>query len=301
MNKAEFITLIDNPQNLDKSHITALKNIAVDFPYFQANHILLSKALFNENHYEFEKQLKSTALLVSNRELLYRFLHNLNIEAPVEEIAIIHLPEIEEKITELVSDIFIEEEVEEKIIEEVIIESIEEAIIPIKNETQEIIVEPIIEPEIIQHQNETFSFTEWLLLSSGSIKEQMEQNDIVEQIEVEQEQIIEEVPIVHELKIDEQIPKTNIHQFESILDKFIRENPSISRPKAEFYKPAQVAKQSGEEDDDLVTETLANIYYQQGAYKKAIRAYEKLCLIYPHKLTYFATLIQKIKDEIKND
>ena len=301
MNKAEFITLIDNPQNLDKSHITALKNIAVDFPYFQANHILLSKALFNENHYEFEKQLKSTALLVSNRELLYRFLHNLNIEAPVEETSNNHLSEIEEKITELVSDIFIEEVAEEKIIEDVVAETIEDFILPNENKTQEIILEPTIEPEIIQHQNETFSFTEWLLLSSGKIAKTLEGNNIVEQMEVEQEQIIEEAPIISDLKIDEQIPKTNIHQFESILDKFIRENPSISRPKAEFYKPAQVAKQSGEEDDDLVTETLANIYYQQGAYKKAIRAYEKLCLIYPHKLTYFATLIQKIKDEIKND
>ena len=59
--------------------------------------------------------------------------------------------------------------------------------------------------------------------------------------------------------------------------------------------------EADEEDDDLVTETLATIYYKQGAFKKAIRTYEKLCLIYPHKMTYFADLIQKIKQEIKND
>ena len=51
----------------------------------------------------------------------------------------------------------------------------------------------------------------------------------------------------------------------------------------------------------LFTETLAQIYYNQGAYKKAIRAYEKLCLIYPHKMSLFAALIQKIKEESKND
>jgi tetratricopeptide (TPR) repeat protein len=61
-----------------------------------------------------------------------------------------------------------------------------------------------------------------------------------------------------------------------------------------------VAKQSVEEDEDLVTETLANIYYKQGHYKKAIRIYEKLCLIYPHKMAYFASLIQKIKTENKD-
>lgn len=93
---------------------------------------------------------------------------------------------------------------------------------------------------------------------------------------------------------------SNINEFESILDKFIRENPRISRPKAEFYSPANMAKQSVEEDEQLVTETLAQLYYKQGAYKKAIRAYEKLCLLYPHRIAYFADLIQKIKTENKD-
>ena len=92
--------------------------------------------------------------------------------------------------------------------------------------------------------------------------------------------------------------KSNIPGFESILDKFIRDNPSISRPKADFYSAVDVAKQSVEEDDDLVTETLADIYYKQGAWKKAIKAYEKLCLIYPHKMSYFAALIQEIDNHL---
>ena len=61
-----------------------------------------------------------------------------------------------------------------------------------------------------------------------------------------------------------------------------------------------MARQSVEEDEELVTETLANLYYKQGNYKKAIRAYEKLCLLYPSKLAYFASLIKKIKSEIKD-
>ncbi|MES2781134.1 MAG: tetratricopeptide repeat protein [Bacteroidota bacterium] len=102
-----------------------------------------------------------------------------------------------------------------------------------------------------------------------------------------------------EAEIAEQVKRSNVNDFESILDKFIRENPRISRGKAEFYNPVNMAKQSVEDNDELVTETLANVYYKQGHYKKAIRAYEKLCLIYPHKMTYFASLIQKIKTETK--
>lgn len=82
---------------------------------------------------------------------------------------------------------------------------------------------------------------------------------------------------------------------ESILDKFIRENPSIARPKSEFYSPVNMAKQSAEESEEIVSETLANIYTKQGLYKKAVQMYEKLGLHYPEKFTYFASLIEQIK------
>lgn len=82
---------------------------------------------------------------------------------------------------------------------------------------------------------------------------------------------------------------------ESILDKFIRENPSIARPKSEFYSPLNMAKQSAEDNNEMVSETLAQIYTQQSLYKKAISMYQKLGLLYPDKLSYFAGLINQIK------
>ena len=90
---------------------------------------------------------------------------------------------------------------------------------------------------------------------------------------------------------------TSKNEIDNILDKFMRENPSISRPKTEFFNPATVAKNSAEEKDEIVSETLARIYLKQGLIKKSILTYEKLCLIYPHKNAYFAALINKIKTE----
>jgi hypothetical protein len=58
-----------------------------------------------------------------------------------------------------------------------------------------------------------------------------------------------------------------------------------------------MAKQSVENDDGLVSETLATIYLRQGLHKKAIQMYEKLGLLYPDKLAYFAGLIENIKNE----
>ena len=49
---------------------------------------------------------------------------------------------------------------------------------------------------------------------------------------------------------------------------------------------------------DLYTETLAQIYAEQGYYDQAKDIYSKLILAYPEKNAYFAALIQKI-DELK--
>lgn len=49
-------------------------------------------------------------------------------------------------------------------------------------------------------------------------------------------------------------------------------------------------------DDKIYTETLAEIYFQQQIYKRAIEIYEKLILLYPEKSAYFASLIEKVKN-----
>ena len=53
-----------------------------------------------------------------------------------------------------------------------------------------------------------------------------------------------------------------------------------------------------EATDDLgfYTETLAQIYAEQGYFEQAKRIYSKLILAYPEKSAYFATLIQKMNE-----
>ncbi len=47
---------------------------------------------------------------------------------------------------------------------------------------------------------------------------------------------------------------------------------------------------------DLYTETLAQIYAEQGYYEQAKDIYAKLILAYPEKNAYFAALIQKLEE-----
>jgi hypothetical protein len=83
-----------------------------------------------------------------------------------------------------------------------------------------------------------------------------------------------------------------------LIEKFIASEPKIVPSKAEFYSPVTQAKKSVEEHDDLVSETLAAIYRQQGNLARARFCYEKLSLLNPGKSAYFAALVKEIDEEL---
>jgi len=80
-----------------------------------------------------------------------------------------------------------------------------------------------------------------------------------------------------------------------IIEKFLKEDPTIKPPKPEQIDNENKAKKSAEDHYDLVSETLAKIYIEQMLYHKAIDTYKKLSLKYPEKSRYFADLIQSIE------
>ncbi len=90
-------------------------------------------------------------------------------------------------------------------------------------------------------------------------------------------------------------PITPIRTKEEIIEKFIRDEPRISHPKAAFYNPSETAIRSSEDEGEIVSETLARLYGEQGNKAKAISIYEKLRLLYPEKNRYFADQIEKLR------
>lgn len=97
------------------------------------------------------------------------------------------------------------------------------------------------------------------------------------------------------LKIDrtEEIVKEKAEIKEKAIETFIENNPRISQLKEES---TYVVKEKNDDISHLMTETLANLYFEQKLYTKAIKAFEILIRKSPGKKEYFESKIQDIKD-----
>ncbi|HVV53787.1 MAG TPA: hypothetical protein VHC47_00595 [Mucilaginibacter sp.] len=83
-----------------------------------------------------------------------------------------------------------------------------------------------------------------------------------------------------------------------IIQKFLTEDPQIGPPSSDKLDNENKAKRSAEDQDELVTETLARIYVDQMLYHKAINTYKKLILKFPEKSRYFADQIELLERKI---
>ncbi len=122
-----------------------------------------------------------------------------------------------------------------------------------------------------------------------------------------------------EIKLDQQeeisTTENNRYQLEddkiytggdSLIDRFLRtdlrgfKHAATENNVPEPESDKEFVEKSVSENDEFVTETLANIYFQQKNYDKALSAYQKLSLKYPEKSIYFASRIKEI-ETIKNN
>ena len=93
---------------------------------------------------------------------------------------------------------------------------------------------------------------------------------------------------------------------DNLIDKFLSASAGslkLQKPVSDRQPSApgdEIIAKSLTEDEELVTETLANIYTSQKKYDKALEAFKKLSLKYPEKNSYFATRIEEIEN-LKNN
>ena len=76
------------------------------------------------------------------------------------------------------------------------------------------------------------------------------------------------------------------------------ESPVLNAAVLEGDEAAPVSKVISDQGtlDDILTETLAEVFADQMFYQRAIDIYKKLILLYPEKSAYFASLIEKLEN-----
>lgn len=293
MTRDQFNRLLQNPATIDLNFVSDLEEITRQFPYFTNAHILLAKQYHGHENIRYENYLRKASAYAPDRTVLYQLIRTTPLE-------IVHIKETETEVerseqreretvrseeTETERSEQREQETERS--EETETETVRseqrelETVHSEETETEtgtETESETDIQPlrETIT-SNPTHSFLDWLKIKSVPVIPAEEMADF----------------LMRDHGYDEIAHSTN--RTTDLIDKFIQSEPRIIAKKSEFYSPGNMARASATEPEDLVSETLARIYAQQGNIPKAIEAYYKLGLKFPEKNSYFAALIQELE------
>lgn len=322
MNKTEFFDYVTNPDLLNKETVASLNEIIAEYPWFQTARVLLVKNLNNIDHVRFNNELKTTAAFISDRKRLFELIHSQAENSPAEEIA----PQQQEQVTveikqqepikpdtgikkaenkvsessststqystkiNSVSDYFQTDDVYET-------ESGETIDFAEQNTEIKLGESPMVLPSADFLEYETSNYSGYNLEEAEDLHED-ENRSFSDWLNALRHAPVQETPFENQpVKKKSQQLIDRFLSFDS--PKMIGKEPS---PKTETEREIQTDRlnNSINENDDLLSETLANIYIKQKHYEKAISIYEKLRLKYPEKNAYFAEQISNLEKTINN-
>ncbi|MCC6701657.1 MAG: hypothetical protein IT221_09035 [Fluviicola sp.] len=318
MNTEHLAIYIQQPHLIKMEDLPVLKDLADKNPYASVYSLLYIAGVKQHQSIELDLVIEQQAYRLSDRKRLFHLIQSsftnqteevipANVSDSIPETAVIlELPN-------------------EEVIEPLLVNQPEETIV----ESATIQVETV--PEVIENENseETDSTEEDLFefeTSAFSVGQEYfteveekaeinsEKNSVTEKREETPEIVVEKAvenkvidtkrSFTSWLKSSDQSATVNSENpsqkpdKQAIIDRFLQEEPSITRAKTDFYSPSKKAKESLDEETIPVSETLAKIYAAQGNFPKAIHVYHQLSLNFPEKKSLFAVQIEELKKKL---
>ncbi len=316
MNKQRFIEVLKNPSLLSEKTLDPIKEILEEYPFFQAGRMLWIKNLHQLDHIRYNNELKFAAAHISDRARLFELIHD-----PVF---------IEKK--EVVDSKTAQEKVESR-------ENVEASSKCLKTEAFEDanyfkVDDVFTTPDGTEYdyshsefntaqderdyiENDLFEGEENIVLPTGDLlgyeysgKEPYQLSDIPMPASINEARSFSEW--LNILKQDNAFAKSSNEQVEEkpvkkkkdLIHSFLEQSSAkrirLESTSEESVENVDISLGSVQEHDDLMTETLANIYIKQKQFLKAIDVFHRLSLKYPEKSIYFARRIKELEDQINN-
>ena len=145
--------------------------------------------------------------------------------------------------------------------------------------------------------NDSIHFNDELKKSALHITDRGKLYAVLQEIEEAKQQEIpamaETLSSSIEYNLEEEYIESKAKSAFDLIDEFLEANPRISTKKQTLQE--QNFEESLEQDDNLVSETLAKIFIKQNRVSDAIAMYQKLQLKDPTKSSYFARQIADLE------
>ena len=262
MTKEELIVLLNAPDKTGQA-VDELSRLIDGNPYFHTGHQLYLKGLQQTDEIKMALQLRKTALSVRDRGVLYNYINRpvtfrqqpLPDEHP-KEIAAPYVP----------GDSYVSPENDKYHFRST-------------HQAPALLGQNLLSMGNEWQKKEEHIFTENFNMSDHQLTEIIRR-------QLEQISPTDEEELRRETK--KEVPTNN-----DIIDVFLKSNPKIIPDDSRDYHVDLT--ESLQENHNITTDTLAEIYAAQGHIDKAIEIYEHLILKYPEKHIYFAAQIDRLK------